>query len=95
MNQGKLEVVKQEMARVNVDILGISELKWTGWVKSFSYKQEKANTERLSYPGGPHGVLLYFNPSFSSIVLNFEGNRYWTRKGIMFLQIAHSTVDYN
>ena len=30
MNQGKLEVVKQEMARVNVDILGISQLKWTG-----------------------------------------------------------------
>ena len=30
MNQGKSEVVKQEMARVNIDILGISELKWTG-----------------------------------------------------------------
>ena len=30
MNQGKLEVVKQEMASVNIDILGISELKWTG-----------------------------------------------------------------
>ena len=30
MNQGKLEVVKQEMVRVNVNILGISELKWTG-----------------------------------------------------------------
>ena len=30
MNQGKLEVVKQEKARVNVDILGISKLKWTG-----------------------------------------------------------------
>ena len=30
MNQGKLKVIKQEMARVNVDILGISELKWTG-----------------------------------------------------------------
>ena len=30
MNQGKLEVVKQEMARVNVDMLGISKLKWTG-----------------------------------------------------------------
>ena len=30
MNQGKLEVAKQEMARANVDILGISELKWTG-----------------------------------------------------------------
>ena len=32
MNRGKLEVVKQEMARVNVDILGISKLKWTGMV---------------------------------------------------------------
>ena len=30
MNQGKMDVVKQEMARRNVDILGISELKWTG-----------------------------------------------------------------
>ena len=30
MNQGKLEVVKQEMARANIDILGISEVKWTG-----------------------------------------------------------------
>ena len=33
MNQGKLEVVKQEMATVNVDISGISELKWTGMGK--------------------------------------------------------------
>ena len=30
MNQGKLEVVKQEIARMNIDIVGISELKWTG-----------------------------------------------------------------
>ena len=30
MNQGKLEVVKQELTRVNIDILGISELRWTG-----------------------------------------------------------------
>ena len=30
MNQGKLKVVKQDMTRVNIDILGISELKWTG-----------------------------------------------------------------
>ena len=33
INQGKLEVLKQEMARVNIDILGISELKWTGMDK--------------------------------------------------------------
>ena len=33
MNQGKLEVVKQETARVDIDILGISELKWTGMGK--------------------------------------------------------------
>ena len=32
MNQGKLNVVKQEMAEVNTDILGMNELKWTGWV---------------------------------------------------------------
>ena len=30
MNQGKLEVVKEEMARMNIDILGVSELEWTG-----------------------------------------------------------------
>ena len=33
MNQGKLEVVKQEMARMNVDIVGISKLRWTGMVE--------------------------------------------------------------
>ena len=33
MNQGKLEVVKQEMARVNTDILGISELKWANLIQ--------------------------------------------------------------
>ena len=33
MNQGKLDVIKLEMARVNIDILGISELKWTGMGK--------------------------------------------------------------
>ena len=37
MNQGKLEVVRQEMARVNIDILGISELKWTGMGEFNSY----------------------------------------------------------
>ena len=36
MNRGRLQVVKQEMARVNIDILGISELKWTGMGESNS-----------------------------------------------------------
>ena len=36
MNQGKLEVVKQEMARVNANILGLSELKWTGMGEFYS-----------------------------------------------------------
>ena len=36
MNQGKSEVIQQEMARVNIDILGISELKWTGMGKFHS-----------------------------------------------------------
>ena len=36
MNQGKLEVVKEEIARVNIDILGISELKWTGMGEFYS-----------------------------------------------------------
>ena len=37
MNQGQLEVIKQEMARVNINILGISELKWTGMGEFNSY----------------------------------------------------------
>ena len=37
MNQGKLEVVRKEMARVNINILGISKLKWTGMGEFYSY----------------------------------------------------------
>ena len=55
MNQGKMEVVKQEMARVNVDILEISELKWTGMDEFNSddyyiyyYRQEEYNQSDFS-----------------------------------------------
>ena len=43
LNQGELKVVKQEMARVNINILGISELKWTGMGESLtkSYAKER------------------------------------------------------
>ena len=44
MNQGKLKVVKQEMARVKVDILGISELKWTG-MGEFNSEDPTSTTE--------------------------------------------------
>ena len=49
MNQGKLEVVKQEMARVNVDILGMSELKWTG-MTIVSTTLGKNSLEEMEYP---------------------------------------------
>ena len=61
MNQGKLEVVKQEMARVNIDILGISELKWTGM-------GEFNSDDQCIYYGGQEslrgsGVALTVNKS--------------------------------
>ena len=59
MNQGKLEVVKQEMVRVNIDILGTSELKWSG-------KGEFNSDDRYSYYCGQeslrrNGVALIVN----------------------------------
>ena len=55
MNQGKLEVVKQEMARVNADILGIRELKWTrmGEVNSDDHYIYYCEQESLSRNGVP------------------------------------------
>ena len=59
MNQGKLEVVKQEMARVNINLLGISKLKWTGMGK-FS-----ANDHYIYYCGQEslrkNGVAIIVN----------------------------------
>ena len=67
MNQGKLEVVKQEMARVNTDILGISELKWTGM-------GEFNSDDRYIYYCGQeslrrNGVALIVNKRVQSTVL--------------------------
>jgi len=49
MNQGKLEVVKQEMARVNVYILRISELKWTG-MHEFNSDASRNPSEEMEWP---------------------------------------------
>ena len=67
MSQGKLEVVKQEMARVNVDILGISRLKWTGMGKFNS------DDHYIYYCGQEsfrrHGVAIMVNNRVRNAVL--------------------------
>ena len=62
MNQGKLEVVEQERTRVNIDILGISELKWTGMGEFHSddYYIYYCGQESLKR----NGVALIVNKSF-------------------------------
>ena len=75
MNQGKLEVVKQEMARVNVDILGIRELKWAAMGKFNS------DDHYIYYCGQEslrrHGVAITINTSVQNTVLgcSLKSNR--------------------
>ena len=75
MNQGKLELVKQELARVNIDILGISELKWTGMGKfnsddHFIYYCGQESLRR-------NGVAIIVNKRVQNAVLgcNLKNNR--------------------
>ena len=75
MNQGKLEVVKQDMARVNVDVLGISRLRWTGM-------GECNSDDHYIYYGGQeslsrNGVALIVNKRVQNAVLgcNLKNNR--------------------
>ena len=75
MNQDKLEVVKQEMARVNVDILGISKLKWTGMGKfnsddHYIYYSRQESLRR-------NGVAIIVNKRVQNAVLgcNLKNNR--------------------
>ena len=67
MNQGKLKVVKQKMARVNIDILGISELKWTGMgeLNSDDHYIYKCGQESLRR----NGVALIVNKRVQNAVL--------------------------
>ena len=75
MNQGKSEVVKQEMARVNVDILGISEVKWTGMY------QFNSEDHYIYYCGQQSlrrkGVAIIVNKRARNVVLgcNFKNDR--------------------
>ena len=75
MNQGKLEVVKQEMARVNIDILAISELKWTGMgeFNSDDHSVYYCGQESLRR----NGVAIMVNKRVQNAVLggNLKNNR--------------------
>ena len=70
MNQGKLEVVKQEMARVNINILGISEIKWT-WMGDFN-----SDDYHIYYCGQKslrsNGAALIVNKRVRNVVLGFN-----------------------
>ena len=75
MNQGKLEVVKQEMARVNIDILGISKLKWSGM------GEFNSDGHYIYYCGQEplrrNGVAIMVNKRVQNVVLgcNLKNNR--------------------
>ena len=75
MNQGKLEVVKQEMARLNVDILGISELKWTGMGEFNSDDHYIYYCGQESLTG--NGLAIIVNKGIQNAVLgcNLKNNR--------------------
>ena len=70
MNQGKLEVVQQEMARVNIDILGISKLKWTGMGEFNSDDHYIYNCQKESLRR--NGVGLAINKTIQNAVLGYN-----------------------
>ena len=99
MNQGKLEVVKQEMARVNVDILGISKLKWIGMGKfnsddHFIYYCGQESLRR-------NGIAIKVNKRFQNAVLgcNLKNNRmisiHFQRKPFNIMVIQEYTLTSN
>ena len=75
MNQGKLEVVKQEMAKVNINILGISELKWTGMGEFNSDDHYIYDCRQESL--GRNGVAMMVNKRVRNAVLecNLKNDR--------------------
>ena len=72
MNQGKLEVVKQEITRVNIDILGISELRWTGM------SEFNSDDHYIYYSGQEslrrNGVAIIVNKRARNAVLGCKAN---------------------
>ena len=89
MNQGKLELVKQEMARVNTDILGISELKWTvmGEFNSDDHYIYYCGQESLRR----NGVAIMVNKRVQNVVLgcNLKNDR------ISICFLPRQTIQYH
>ena len=87
MNQSKLEVVKQEMARVNVDILGISELKWTGM------GEFNSDDHYIYYCGQEslrrNGVAIMVNKRVRNAVLG------WNLKNDRFISVCFQDKPFN
>ena len=96
MNQGKLEVVKQEMARVNIDILGIGELKWTG-ISEFN-----SDGHYIYYCGQEslrrNGVILTVNKRVQNEVLgcNYFAFSYcsWSSQSKNIEVVCHSLLQW-
>ena len=88
MNQGKLKVVKQEMARVNIDILGISELKWIG-------KGELNSDDHYIYycwqePLRRNGISIIVNKRVQNAVLGYN-----LKKDRMICLFPRQTIQYH
>ena len=86
MNQGKLEVVKQEMARVNINILGISELRWTGmgefnsddhYIYYYGKESLRRNAVVLIVSKTVHNAVLGYNLKNDRMVsVHFQGKSF-------------------
>ena len=91
MNQGKLKVVKQEMARVNVHILGISELKWTGM------GEFNSDDHYIYYCGQEslrrNGVAIMVNKRVQNAVLGCNNNNKKTQNDLC--SFPRQTIHYH
>ena len=95
MNQGKLEVIKQEMARVKVNILGISELKWTGM------GEFNLDDHYIYYCGQEslrrNGVAIMVNKRVQNAVLgcNLKNDRIFSNIFLSISKANHSISQYS
>ena len=95
MNQGKLEVVKQEMERVNIDILGISELKWTGMGEFY------ADDQYIYYCGQEslrrNGVAIIVKKRVWNAVLgcNLKNDRMKKKKSDRMISVCFQGKPFN